>query len=53
VNVQVIEREVSPVASHDPVEAQGEVAPERLVTLRADAAGERKGAFSGTGENRR
>jgi hypothetical protein len=49
----VIEGEVSPVASHDAVEAQGEVAPERLVTLRAGATAERKRAFSGTGENRR
>jgi hypothetical protein len=27
-NVQVIEGEVPPVASHDPIEAQGEVAPQ-------------------------
>jgi hypothetical protein len=53
VNVQVIEGEVLPVAAHDPIETQGEVASRRIVTLRAGAARERKRAFPGSGESLR
>ena len=53
VNVQVIEGEVPPVTAHDPIEAQGEVASERSITLRAGTAREREGASPGSSESGR
>jgi hypothetical protein len=47
----VIEGEVLPVPAHDPIEAQGEIATRRIITLRAGTAREREGAFPGSGED--
>ena len=51
VNVQVIQGEVLPVTAHDPIEAKGEIATQRIITLRAGAAQEREGAFPGSSES--
>jgi hypothetical protein len=50
-NVQVIEGEVLAVAAYDPIEAQGEFAPLRVLTLRAAATRDRRGAFLSSSES--
>jgi hypothetical protein len=51
VNVQVIEGEVAAVPPHDPIEAQRQIAAERLATRQAGAIRRGGGAFGGGGDD--